>query len=440
MSQLADFIKRRDEAMADDATSRWGEVPAIMAGSTLVVAAVRHKYDGKLYHAGNVYWMADHRVASNVEAGIVVVAGNMPVDYWASEGRILGVEDLKGASPHTLTKQSGSLQILSGVGYDPGSAAFRLHSAVNEHTKHSMIFVRWGDTNPHCSERQYDGEKHIGSMRDAFASADVLHCHVAYLLINNLGLTPSCEQLLVRHYHGSAQNGKTHMEPRFDQAKQAKLLGARFMLVEEAKAFGIECDWSPIPMPVKRYQALRDDVRHLAGWKPLRGKATSNRPLVIGHSPTVSSLKGTDVLRAVVERLQKSGFPVRLEMISGVSLRESLRRKALCDVVFDSFWLGLQGSGLEAGAMEIPVIAGDAEVKRQHEQYVGECPYTFAEDAGALESQIELMATDPTFRSKETQRLSKYVVAYHDYSAVARRYEQSLARWLGRDDVLTEAQ
>lgn len=437
---MAEFLKARDEALAEEASaSRWGDVPSIMPGATLVVAVVRHKYNGKLFHPGNVYWMDEHRVAPNVESGLIVVAGNTPVDYWSEEGRILGVEDLKGAAPYTDKPMAGSLRILAGVGYDPGSAAFRLHSAINEHTKHSMVFVRWGDTNPHCSERQYDGEKHIDRVRDAFISADVLHCHVAYLLINNVGLSPSREQLLVRHYHGSKRDGRTHMEPIFDQAKQAKLLGARFMLVEEAKSFGLDCDWSPIPMPVERYRALRNDVRHLAGWKPLRGKATTKRPLVIGHSPTNHNFKGTDTLRAVVEKLQKGGIPIKLEMISGVSLRESLRRKALCDVVFDSFWLGLQGSGLEAGAMEIPVIAGDDEAKRQHEQYIGYCPYTFAGESTALEATIERFASDASWRTAQTETLAKYVREYHDYSAVAARYEQSLSRWLGRQDIITEA-
>lgn len=439
MDQMADFLKRRDEALADGDTSRWGDVPAIMPGRTLVIAAVRHKYDDKLYHPGQVYWMDEARVERNVEAGIIVTAGKTPVDFWQSEGRILGVEDLKGVVPYTTAPQDGSLQILSGVGYDPGSAAFRLHTAVNEHTKHSMMFVRWGDTNPHSSYRQYDGEQDVSKVRDAFQQADVLHCHVAYLLINNVGLSPSSSQLLVRHYHGTRHGGGSHMEPIFDKAKGTKLLGARLMLVEEANGFGMDCDWSPIPMPVQRYRALRDDVRHTSGWRPLGKKATTKRPMVIGHSPTNHSYKGTDTLRKVVDRLQAKGLPVRLELISGVTLREALRRKALCDVVFDSFWLGLQGSGLEAGAMEIPVIAGDHDASRLYQKEIGVVPYAFANEEAALQETLEVMATNQEIRTGYTERLSRYVVEHHDYRAVAARYERSLAKWMGRDDILTEA-
>jgi hypothetical protein len=439
VDHLETFIKQRDSLLADEANERWGRVPeTLVPEHTLVIAVVRHKYNGTLVHPGQVYWMADERVERNVEAGIVVAAGIGVADYWTTAGRILGAEDTKGVVPYTSKPIAGSLQILSGVGYDPGSAAFRMHTAINEHTKHSMVFVRWDDTNPHCSIRQYDGMKDIRLVRDAVVRADVLHCHVGYLLINNVGIAPASNQLVIKHYHGSKRNG-TNMEPLFDAAKGARLLGARLMLVEEARGFGMECDWSPIPMPVDRYRALRDDARHEAKWKPLTGKPTRARPLVISHSPTNSSLKGTDALRTAVSELQAKGVPVRLELISNVTLRESLRRKALSDVFFDSFWLGIQGSGLEAGAMGIPVIAGDQDAARLYKDEVGHVPYAFANNALQLQEMVERMAMDPKFRAESAATTTAYVEAHHDYAKVAKRYEASLSRWLGRTDILTEA-
>lgn len=440
MDHLKTFLEQRDQLLADEANERWGRVnETIVPDHTLVIAAVRHKYDGNLIHKGQVYWMHDRRVAGNVESGLVVVAGASAADYWSRDGRILGVEDIKGVEPYTSGPLPGSLKILAGVGYDPGSAAFRLHTAVNEHTKHSMIFVRWDDTNPHCSIRQYDGVKDIALVRDAFVNADILHCHVGYLIINNLGIRPTPEQIIVKHYHGSKRGGGTNMEPMFDRAKGAKLVGARLMLVEEAQGFGLDCDWSPIPMPVARYRALRDDVRHEAKWKPLIGKPTRTRPLVIGHSPTNTNYKGTDSLRAAVDALQKKGLPVRLELISNVTLREALRRKALCDVFFDSFWLGIQGSGLEAGSMEVPVIAGDEDAARLYKQEIGHVPYVFANNQTALMEAIEQMATSPSARAVAAKTTADYVEQHHDYKQVARRYEASIAKWTGRTDILTEA-
>lgn len=438
MLELDQWLEHRDQAAAEDAVSRWGDVPALLPEHTLVVTRIRHKHDGRVRLPGQVYWMQDARVLPNVESGLISAATSIPCDYWSSPRRILGAEDVAAVRPFASTQTPGALKILSGCAYDPGSAAFRFHTAVNEWTKHSVAFVRWGDGNPHCSLRQFDGEKDIGLVRDAFLQADVLHCHVAYLLVNNVGLMPTDKQLLVRHYHGSKPDGGTHMEPIFDQAKNAKILGARLSLVAEGARHGLDVDWSPIPMPVKRYQALCEKARKAAKWKPLPGKASIKRKLRIGHSPTNMSIKGTDVLRKVVEQLQAKHVPVELDLIHGLGLREALERKALCDVVFDSFWLGIQGSGLEAGAMEIPVIAGDLDVQFLYRKELGHVPYTIANDQRDLANVIEQIAMDASFRERETVALCSYVNTVHDYAAVAKRYEQTLAKWLGRDDVITE--
>lgn len=439
MLDIDQWVQHRDEVAAEDALNRWGEVPSLLPDHTLVVAKIRHKHDGHLRLPGQIYWMQDGRVEANVESGLIHVATKTAHDFWHPAGRLLGVEDMTGTQAYQDHWTPGALKILAGVGYDPGSAAFRLHTAVNEHTKHSMAFVRWGDSNPYCSLRQLDGQTDIGALRDAFEQADVLHCHIAYLLINNVGLMPRPDQLIIRHYHGSEPNGGTHMEPLFDKAKGVRLLGARLSLVAEGQSFGMDIDWSPIPMPVKRYQKLRTQARRDAGWRNLRGKAKPNRKLKIGHSPTNMAIKGTDTLRRVVDRLQQRKVPVELDLIHGLKLREALERKALCDVVFDSFWLGIQGSGLEAAAMGIPVIAGDQDVATLYRQECGHVPYSFADSEIELEMAIEQMAMDPDWREREAQTVANYVSIEHDYRAVAQRYERSLAKWLGRSDILTEA-
>lgn len=432
------FAAQHDDALADEATERWGAVQSLVPEHMLVVAKVRHRYEGQKFLPGQVYWMADARVAANEERGIVLRSGQAPCDYWGAPGRILGAEDVDGVTPYATAPSQGALKILAGVGYDPGSAAFRLHAAVNEHTKHSMAFVRWGDTNPHCSTRQYDGVTDLSIARDAFLQADILHCHVGYIAVNNLGIAPTDQQMLVRHYHGSRPNGGTHMEPKFDIAKNARVFGARLVLVEEGRQLGMDIEWSPIPMPVARYRTLRDVVRAREGFVPLQGAATTARPLLIGHSPTNTEYKGTSVLRRTVERLQARGVPVELRLIAGVSLREALERKACCDVFFDSFWLGIQGSGLEAGAMEIPVVAGDRHAARLYKEAIGYVPYAFADTGEELESCLALLAMNAVYREQVGAVTTQYVQDIHDYRAVAHRYEQSLARWTGRHDITTE--
>lgn len=442
---IQQFIAERDLVETEKATGRWGMTSIKPEGDyTLVVALTRHVYMepargiGERVMQGQHYWMESHRVERNAKAGLVHPVGDIQMDWWGRAHRILAVEDCT-ATPYATKQTAGALKIAAGTAYDPGSAAFRLHTAINETTKHASAFVRWGDTNPHCSLRQLDSAQDAYAVRDAVLTADVLHNHIAYYLLNNTGIHPRDDQLLIRHYHGSAQGGRTNIEPHFDRAKRALLLGARLQLCEEGKIkFGLEMDWSPIPMPVRRYRTLRDRMRRSSGWVPLEGAATSTRPLRIAHTPTNQKIKGTDVLRKVVQRLQAAGLPVVLDLIHGVSLREALERQALCDVTFDSFWLGIQGSGLQGGAMEQCVIAGDEENRDIYQRRIGVVPYTFANDEDNLFETVERCATDPSYRDQEARRVAEYVDAYHDYAVVGAMYERSVAKAFNRTDVVTD--
>lgn len=435
-----------DETDSRAGAGRWGVATLKPEGNySLVVAVARHVYTepargvSERVQPGMFYWMESHRVAGNVASGLVHYADPTPFDWWKADGRILAVEDAEGVTSKGTRAANGSLTIAMGVGYDPGSAAFRLHTAINETTHHASAFTRWGDTNPHCSLRQYDAQADAHKVRESVLRADVLHNHVAYFLLNNTGLPQRDDQVLIRHYHGSATNGRTNIEPAFDTAKNAVLLGARLQLCEEAAGLGLTMAWSPIPMPVHRYRALRDAVRALPGWVPLEGAATAARPLRIAHTPTNMRLKGTDVLRRVVQRLQARHVPVVLDLIHEVPLRVALERQAACDVTFDSFWLGIQGSGLQAASMELPVVAGDAENARLYERRIGAVPYTFADDEAALSAALERLAIDEAYRAAEAARVAQYAVTYHDYAVVAAMYERVLATALGRESVMTTA-
>lgn len=436
---LPEWIAGRDEVEASEQHARVGTMDAPPPPDHVLVVALARFIDpkerggsGDLMLPGQHFYMHRDRIAANVERGLVHVPSAMSFDWWQHPGRILAAEPCD-AVPLLAAPREGSLKIVQGTGYDPGAAAFRLHTAINEATQHASAFARWGHSNPHCDLRQLDGEREGHLIRQAVLEADVLHHHIAPFLVNNTGLRPQAGQLVIRHYHGSAEGGRTHIEPEFDRAEQYTLLGARLSLVAEAKAMGLEMDWSPIPVPVARYRALRDAVRAEVGWVPLEGPATAARPLRIAHSPTNTRIKGTDVLRTVVQQLQAKGVPVVVDYIRGVSLAESLRRKALCDVCFDSFWLGIQGSGLEAGAMEMPVIAGDVDVVALYRERIGDVPYTFANEASQLAEAIELLAVEADYRVMATDRVASYVAEYHDYAAVARRYEATLSKALGRD-------
>lgn len=376
--------------------------------------------------AANARKQADDKARFDAEIARAVAT---PWDFWGAPGRILAAEPCE-ARPHSLTPTDGALRIVQGCGYDPGNAAYRHHAAVNEHTKHASAFVRFGHTNPFCDLRQIDGDTRLNDARSAVWHADVIHSHVDYLLQARCGFKwrTRPEQLVIHHYHGT--RWRTAREQQWpllsmleDDLAGAVVLGARLTLCELRPS---RMQWMPIPVPVQRYKALVPKVR-------------TPGPFRIAHSPTKAEYKGTADLIAAVDAVRRKGLKVDLQMIERRTHGDALAMKADADLTFDSFWLGIQGSGLEAGAMGQMVVAGDADVKMLYEQSeVGRCPYTFAGDRRELTEVIERAVVDQEYHTAQAKLVSKYVLKYHDYAAVAKRYERVISDAMKRPDVITK--
>lgn len=416
----------------------------------LVVAVAPHKVgaprvpdDRIKYWPGQQYWCARASAEWAQARDLVHILTGVTYDWWGHPARVLSPFGER--RPLYDRETPGALKIAQGTGYDPGSAAYRFHSAINAASKHTSAFVRWSDSNPHASFRQLDGETEAAAVRDMVLTADVLHNHMGYFLLNNTGLQRRAEQVLVLHYHGSRPDGKPLCGDRmkgagglsyleWDVTLGAKIVAARLSLVEEiksvaaAKRLAVVPEWLPIPMDVDGYRAL---VTRPA-WD---GRGTFR----IAHSPTNRRFKGSDTYETVIAQLQTKGLPVERVDIMGMKHGDALRLKATCHATFDSFWLGMQGSGLEAAAMGMPCLAGDPMAADAHRAFCGFVPYTYANDAKALGEAIERLVLDVDWYASEAARANAFVLAHHSYPAVARRYEQLLAQWTGREDVFTTA-
>lgn len=401
---------------------------AQLMGPTEVIAIKRITIDRNRYEPGQAFTVGGLLLRELLDRREVWMPQS--ADWWNPAGRVLLAEPGIPA-PCAIAPSPGSLRIVQGCAYDPGNAVYRYHSAINEHTKHAAAFIRFGGANPFACPIHIDGLADRETARRLVYEADVVHHHVDYYLGDaGLGPKPRREQLVIRHYHGSLPGGREKQHPIINQIKDdllgAVLLGARLTLCALRPD---RIHWLPIPVPVGRYAALRQPER-----KP--------GPFRIAHSPTKAEYKGTQAFLEVCDRLNKRGVKVEPVLIGMRQRRgklepdrrthaEALRMKATCDAVFDSFWLGIQGSGLEGAAMGLPVIAGDPDVAQLYEQTVGHVPYEFANDAGVLEKTIELLATEPQYRDEAAQRVNAYVRKFHDYPEVAKRYEGILAKHLG---------
>jgi hypothetical protein len=350
-----------------------------------------------------------------------------PWDFWNAPGRILAAEPCE-ARPHSLTQTDGSLRIAQGCGYDPGNAAYRFHTAVNECTKHASSFTRFGHSNPFCDIRQIDGETQPHEARSAVYHADVIHSHVDYLMQHRTGYKWRArpDQLVIRHYHGTRPKGTQWptLNMLEDDLANVVLVGARLTLVAVRPS---RMQWLPIAVPTRRYRAMVPKERRPG-------------PFRIAHSPTRADYKGSADLVAAVDTLKRKGLKIDLIMIEGKQHGEALAMKADADLTFDSFWLGIQGSGLEAAAMGQMVVAGDESVRDLYvASEVGACPYTFAKDRAQLTEVIERAVIDSAWYESEAKRSAAYVTKYHDYASVAKRYEQIIQGVTGWANVTTTA-
>jgi len=341
---------------------------------------------------------------------------------WNGEGRVLTPDGV----PTTVTPAEGAatFRVLQLTQYDPGSAVYRYHSAANTVPGVRSALVRYGYSNPHCHLRQWDGEIHRQTVELLAMTADVIHCHMDYrALHHDLRYVLRTNQRAAITYHGSVLPGD---EARVfvDTAADRRMHAIRFGARPYHGRFGVE-HYLPIPMPVADYAALAASEEARA----VRSAGTFR----VAHSPTKRAIKGTAEFLEAVDQVRGRGIALEAVLIEDMEHGAALRLKATCHATFDSFWLGMQGSGLEAAAMGQPVLAGDAEAAKEAAALnAGVIPWTFCDSAASLAAALERLATEPAYYTKETARVGRYVKRVHDYSAVGAHYATILQAEVSR--------
>jgi len=348
-----------------------------------------------------------------------LVATQAQIDRaWASVGRTLS-PNLVPSSYAPMPYDPTALKVLQITAYDPGSSVYRYHSAANSVPGVVSALVRYGHTNKHCDLRQWDVEVDYDTIQLLYDTADVVHSHMNYYVLRNVLRQGTREDLIqALTYHGSVdpQNpmGSIQVnEGGNDDRMDAVVFGAR----PYHHRFKIK-HWLPIPMPV-------DDYQRLAVEEKVEGKAFR-----VAHSPTRRQIKGTiEFLRACDYLKMHLDINIEPVLIENMEHGAALRLKASCDAVFDSFWLGIQGSGLEGASMGKPVVAGDPEAQKDLLKLGIPVPWTVANDEYQLREVLAKLAKDRKFYAAEADRVHQYVRQYHDYPVVGKKYA----------DILTEA-
>lgn len=86
--------------------------------------------------------------------------------------------------------------------------------------------------------------------------------------------------------------------------------------------------------------------------------ASAARRVTLLHSPSHPVVKGTDLIRAAVERLQRRGHPVNLVLMQGMRNDEVLAAIGRCDLVLDQMYSDTPMAGLafEAALLGKPAL------------------------------------------------------------------------------------
>jgi hypothetical protein len=348
-----------------------------------------------------------------------LVASREQIDrIWASAARVLSPTAVP-SQYHAPAYDPSALKVLQLTAYDPGSSVYRYTSAALMGGLTSVL-VRHGHTNLHCDLRHYDVDIDAATVQLLYDTADVVHSHMDYYVLRNVIRQGTREGLIqALTYHGSVDPQNPAGSIRVNEAGNDDRMDA---IVFGARPYHHRYKvkhWLPIPMPVADYQVLRKEEKR------------EGKTFRVAHSPTMRRIKGTqEFLKACDYLKMHEGLDIEPVLIEGLEHGEALRLKASCDAAFDSFWLGMQGSGLEAAAMGLPVLAGDPEAQNDLVKLGIPVPWTVANDEYQLRDGLAKLARDRTFRQAEAARVHAYVREYHDYPVVGRKYA----------DILTEAQ
>ncbi|OQX58944.1 hypothetical protein DRQ00_07290 [candidate division KSB1 bacterium] len=139
-------------------------------------------------------------------------------------------------------------------------------------------------------------------------------------------------------------------------------------------------------------------------------KQSHSGKLRIGHAPTQRQAKGSDVIIAVLKKIQQK-YPIEIILIEKLSYHQALQLKSTCDIFIDQIGdLGYGINSLEALAMGIPtcssLVRGFADKYPDH---------PFVEiNADNLESQIIYLIENENYRRRMGEIGREWLRKYHD--------------------------
>jgi glycosyltransferase involved in cell wall biosynthesis len=149
------------------------------------------------------------------------------------------------------------------------------------------------------------------------------------------------------------------------------------------------------------------------------------RPLRVLHAPSRAVDKGTDLVRAAVEKARDDGVDIELDIVSGRPNDEVLAAIASCDFVIDQAFADtpMGGFAAEAAALGRPAIVGGYGWDELRRITPGDAlPPSHLCAPEVISTAVTFLASDPAHRRELGERARRYVTQRWSPEMVARRF------------------
>lgn len=153
---------------------------------------------------------------------------------------------------------------------------------------------------------------------------------------------------------------------------------------------------------------------------PYVGVSLTSRPVRIVHAPNHPQFKGSRFLFECVRELKAEGYPVELDVVTGVSNEEAMEIYKGADIVADQFLIGWHGNfAVEGMALGKPVVA----FIRKPDLYLPQgvrCPIVSA-DPDSLKQTLVSLIENPNRRRELGAQGRRYVEQVFSLERVGER-------------------
>lgn len=150
-----------------------------------------------------------------------------------------------------------------------------------------------------------------------------------------------------------------------------------------------------------------------------------SKTIKICHAPRIRSVKGTDKIIEVVDKLSKT-LPVEMVLIENMDHADAIKKKSESHIAIDQIASGDMGYGvnsLESLAMGLCTVTNLSEA---YQQFIPDHPFALARPDN-LESVLRELVIDTKLREKYAAAGPDWIKKTHDWKAVAKHMHKRYA-------------